>query len=585
MKNLTALLAALLLMSVNSSAKAQFTNAFTNLSFSKPVLLTHAPDTTDRIFLVSQTGQIHVFPNDSLVPSATEFLDISDSINTNLGEQGLLGLAFHPNYAQNGYFYVNYTTGSSPNRRTVIARYSVDSININAGDPASEFILLEINQPFANHNGGMIEFGPDGYLYIGMGDGGSGGDPQNHGQNRTTLLGAMLRIDVDTTTGGLNYGIPPDNPYVGNGQGYREEIWAYGLRNPWRFSFDSQSGDLWAGDVGQNAWEEVDLIKKGHNFGWRIMEGFHCYNPPSGCDTAGLTLPHFEFSHGLGFSVTGGYVYRGSNHPGLVGKYIFGDYGSGRIWALEHDNGVTVRTVELDNSTYSISSFGVDQDNELYFLDYFAGTIYRFADNPAPLPFSLMVPADGDTVEVQSGQLFFSWSGSTDPDGDPVKYRLFIEGPRDTIVENITDTTHTFTNTGFLDSSSDYRWFVIAEDPLLAAQSSQDTFDLHTTSVLSVDEPVPVPEKVTLLQNFPNPFNPVTTIRYRLLDPKAVVLDVYNVVGQKIKTLDAGFRQGGEHVVSWDGTNSRGLRVSSGVYWYRLKAGNTVRTRKMLLLR
>ncbi|MFQ5822562.1 MAG: PQQ-dependent sugar dehydrogenase [bacterium] len=358
-------------------------NAFPNLTFVKPVFLTHSNDGTNRIFVVEQPGRIKVFPNDAEVTRAELFLDFQNRVNDRFTEMGLLGLAFHPDFGNNGFFYVNYTTGDFLERRTVISRFSMDINNPNLADPNSEFILLEILQPFTNHNGGMLQFGPeDGYLYIGLGDGGSGGDPENHGQNRATLLGAILRIDVDNPTGKLNYGIPPDNPFVGNTQGLKEEIWAYGLRNPWRFSIDPVTGELWVGDVGQNLWEEVDLIEKGKNYGWRIMEGFHCFNP-SNCDPTGLALPIVEYGHNLGCSITGGYIYRGSLQPELEGAYIYGDYCSGRIWMLRHENNQLMADSLLIEPEFdlAISSFGVDEENELFIIDH-NGKIYRFAGSP-----------------------------------------------------------------------------------------------------------------------------------------------------------------------------------------------------------
>ncbi len=236
---------------------------------------------------------------------------------------------------------------------------------------------MEVSQPFSNHNGGQIAFGPDGYLYIALGDGGSGGDPDGNGQNRATLLGSILRIDANTASGARNYAIPPDNPFAGNSQGFREEIFAYGLRNPWRFSFDPVTKKLWAGDVGQNLYEEIDIIEKGRNYGWNIMEGFHCYSSAT-CDTAGLTLPVWEYGHNSsgGIAVTGGFVYRGTQLPELYGKYIYADYGSGRIWSLSYSDNDTVNT-ELLKTSLNISSFGTDRFNELY-MCAFDGKIYRF---------------------------------------------------------------------------------------------------------------------------------------------------------------------------------------------------------------
>lgn len=362
----------------------QVVDAFPHLSFRQPIFLTSPPDGTDRVFVAQQNGLIRVFPNDSSVAIADTFLNLSSSLSSSSNEEGLLGLAFDPAFALNGFFYVNYTAPSP--LRTVVKRFTVPTATPNRADANSGFQLIEILQPFSNHNGGMIAFGPDGYLYIGMGDGGSGGDPLNNAQDRTQLLGKILRIDVRDTTPAAHYKIPPGNPYAGNSSGFREEIWAYGLRNPWRFSFDPASGQLWAGDVGQNLWEEVDLIEPGKNFGWRIMEGSHCYNPPSGCDTTGLTLPLKDYSHSLGSSITGGYVYRGSARPDLAGAYVYGDFGSGRIWMLRYSNGAVLKDSLLLQMPNAISSFGVDQRQELYIVTYSTSTntrIYRFAGNQA----------------------------------------------------------------------------------------------------------------------------------------------------------------------------------------------------------
>ena len=347
--------------------------AFPNLSFSNPVGLYSADDGTNRLFVVEQEGIIQVFENSRNISVAQVFLDIRDLVLFG-GEQGLLGLAFHPDYAQNGYFYVDYVADNP--RRTVIARYSVSAGNPAQADRNSEQILLEVNQPFPNHKGGQIAFGPDGYLYIGLGDGGSAGDPQGNGQNRATLLGKILRIDIDSSSQSLNYGIPSDNPFVGNTEGFREEIYAYGLRNPWRFSFDSATGRLWVADVGQDRMEETDIVEKGKNYGWNIMEGTLCYSPSQGCNQTGLELPVWEYGHDLGISITGGFVYHGSELPELRDAYIYGDFGSGRIWALQYDGVNAPVNKELMDSNLSIASFGIDPQNELYICGY-NGKIYK----------------------------------------------------------------------------------------------------------------------------------------------------------------------------------------------------------------
>lgn len=350
--------------------------AFPNLSFNRPVDFQHAGDNTDRIFILEQRGVISVFPNNSDVSDKTIFLDIVSKVNDSGNEEGLLGLAFHPEYESNGYFYVYYSI-SSP-RRTVVSRFQVSSSDPNIADPNSELVILEIDQPFSNHNGGQLSFGPDGYLYIASGDGGSGGDPQNHGQRLETLLGAILRIDVDKQEGGRNYAIPEDNPFVDNSEGFKEEIYAFGLRNPWRFSFDSQTDALWTADVGQNRAEEIDIITKGGNYGWRTMEGFSCYNPATGCDQEGLILPIWEYTHTNGDrSITGGFVYRGTEVPELQGLYVYADFVSGRIWTLDFNDLDNPINTELMKANFSVSSFGLDQSNELY-LCGFDGRIYKF---------------------------------------------------------------------------------------------------------------------------------------------------------------------------------------------------------------
>lgn len=350
----------------------QTVNAFPNLTFTRPVDLQHAGDNTNRIFVVEQEGIISVFPNDAATPSKKTFLNITDRVNDSGNEEGLLGLAFHPNYETNGYIYVNYTALIP--RRTVISRFKV-SADPDVVDPDSEYIILQYEQPYSNHNGGQVAFGPDGFLYIASGDGGSGGDPDGNGQNRAVLLGKILRIDVDHEEGGKRYSIPGDNPFANNTNGYRKEIYAYGLRNPWRFSFDFTTNTLWAGDVGQDNYEEIDIIENGGNYGWDIMEGKHCFNADA-CDATGCKNPVWEYNHNLGISVTGGYVYRGPTLTELTGRYIYADFGSRRIWALNHSASGNTTNSELLQADFYISSFGVDQNNELYICG-FDGKIYK----------------------------------------------------------------------------------------------------------------------------------------------------------------------------------------------------------------
>lgn len=333
--------------------------------FTGPVVVTNAGDGSGRLFVVEQGGAVRVVRNGTVAPRP--FLNISSLITAG-GEQGLLGLAFPPGYAVRQVFYVNYINRSGVGN-TVIARFTVGG-DPDVADPASRQELLTIVQPFANHNGGQLAFGPDGLLYVGSGDGGSGGDPLGNGQNTATLLGKILRLDV--LSGVFPYTIPAGNPF-GN------EIWAYGLRNPWRFSFDRQTGDLFLADVGQETREEISFQPAGNgagaNYGWNVMEGSLCYLTPS-CSSAGLTLPVAEYDHGSGdCSVTGGYVYRGGT-ASLRGTYLYGDFCSGRIWGLRCNGAVWENRLLLD-STLLISTFGEDENGELYVADYAAGTIYR----------------------------------------------------------------------------------------------------------------------------------------------------------------------------------------------------------------
>ncbi len=335
-----------------------------------PVLVTHAGDGSGRLFIVEQRGRIRVLRDGQLLPQA--FLDITGKVESG-GEKGLLGLAFHPRFQENRRFFVNYTTRASGQLKTVVAEYLASTTNPDAAEPA-ERILLEINQPFDNHNGGNLAFGPDGFLYIGTGDGGSGGDPLGNAQNLGSLLGKMLRLDVDSAA---PYGIPPDNPFIATA-GARPEIWAYGLRNPWRFSFDRTTERLFAADVGQDTREEVDIIIKGGNYGWNITEGTGCYPPSlSSCARAGLVDPISDYTRSEGNSVTGGYVYRGvSARNPLWGSYVFGDFGSGRLWRLfQTENGQWQRE-QLLRPGFNISSFGEDERGEIYVVDY-SGTVNR----------------------------------------------------------------------------------------------------------------------------------------------------------------------------------------------------------------
>lgn len=346
--------------------------------------LTFARDDSDRLFALSQAGKIFVFQNDPDVESSTLFLDLSDKVShwpgPGANEQGLLGLAMHPQYKENGQFFVYYTHGDDD--RTVVSRFNVSADDPNQADPDSEVVLLEIAQPFKNHNGGSIEFGSDGYLYIGLGDGGYRNDPELNGQDLSTLLGSILRIDVDGDSDDAKYGIPADNPFV-DVDGARGEIYAFGLRNVWRLAFDPQTDLLWAGDVGQELWEEVNVITKGGNYGWSVREGTNAFGNNQPDPSLGPMIdPVWEYDHGVGKSITGGRVYRSNRVPQLDGKYIYADYISGGMWALSYDEskGEVIRNELIAESGIPVLAFGQDADGEVYYMidSSSASTIYRF---------------------------------------------------------------------------------------------------------------------------------------------------------------------------------------------------------------
>ncbi len=460
-----------------AAAQYRLQESFPGLTFTQPVDLQNPGDGSGRLFVVEQPGRIQLVGKNGGEYTKQLFLDLTGRVAAG-GEMGLLGLAFHPDFASNGTFYVDYTRADP--RQSVISRFKL-AADPDTGDPLSEEILLTVDQPFSNHNGGQIAFGPDGYLYIALGDGGSGGDPQNNAQNLRSLLGKILRIDVNAAQEGRAYAIPADNPLAGNTAGYREEIYAWGLRNPWRFSFDS-AGRLWCGDVGQNQWEEIDLIQKGGNYGWRITEGKHCYNPASGCNTDGLEMPIHEYGHDDqgGFSITGGYLYEGEKLPGLRGRYLFGDFVSQRVWALDYDpaGGTAAVATLLTTAPAGISSFGVDEAGELYLCGY-NGRIWSLA---------------------------------------PTTSRVGTGGQR--------------------------------------------------------------PEEFSLLRNYPNPFNPVTTIEFSLPHGTLTTLKVLNLAGEQVALLVDGWLPAGRHSVRW---YAGGL--AGGIYLGRLQGEGVTADGRFILLK
>ncbi len=477
---------------------------------SSPIGLTNAGD--DRLFVIEQDGKIRIIDENGQVLS-TPFLDIDSRVNSAANERGLLGLAFHPNYAENGYFYVNY---SDNNGNTRLSRFQVSADDPNVADPDSEVILLTETQPYSNHNGGHVAFGPDGYLYTGLGDGGSGGDPGNRSQNRQTFLGKMLRIDVDN---GDPYAIPPDNPFAED-DFTLDEIWALGLRNPWRFSFDRETGDLWIGDVGQNDWEEIDFQPAnstgGENYGWRCYEGNVAYNLSQCGGITDLTGPvHvYENTFSVGCSVTGGYVYRGSEFPKLQGFYLYTDYCSGRIWTIFRNAEGAWQNEELLNADNNIfASFGEDQNGELYLVGR-NGVIYKIVELCTGFELSTASVTDetcaGDAdgsldMNVEGGQspLSFNWSNGaetedlsgleagiyevtvTDDNGCEQKDTLTItngspEAPMITVTDNVLSV---------LDEFSSYQWFLDgnAIDGATASMYTATTPGVYTLEVTAAN--------------------------------------------------------------------------------------------------
>lgn len=359
-----------------------------NVALQRAIWFCEAPDNSRRKFVVEQRGRILILPENQNAPDTTVFLDVSERKPFASNEEGLLGLAFHPQFKANGKFFVYYSQQNP--RRSVVSEFTVAKDDKGKADLASERILFEQPQPYANHNGGCTIFGADGFLYISLGDGGAANDPHENGQNLKTILGKIIRIDVNSRSGGLQYGIPKDNPFVGQGDGVRGEIWAYGVRNPWRFSFDRATGALWAGDVGQNKFEEVDVIVRGGNYGWNWREGFHAFKtngtPPADAKFIEpvIEYPHLALydtntTHSPGLSITGGYVYRGKKLPALQGAYVYADFAAGTIWALRRENGKVIEDKALYSTpkgsvAKNVSSFGEDLSGELYVLT-FDGTV------------------------------------------------------------------------------------------------------------------------------------------------------------------------------------------------------------------
>ncbi len=433
----------------------------------QPLFITNAGDGSGRLFIIQRTGQILIYKNGSVL--STPFLNIQSIVNSSGGEEGLLALAFHPGYETNGQFYTVFTDS---NGSLILSRFTRSSTNPDLADPNSRTTLLTISHPtYQNHNGGTLAFGPDGYLYWSTGDGGSGGDPSNNAQNLGSLLGKILRLDVDS---GSPYTIPASNPFYNNpNPSIRKEIWAYGLRNPWRISFDRQTGDLYIGDVGQNNREEIDFQSAGssggENYGWRVMEGSTCYNPSTGCDRSGKVLPVAEYDHTKGCSITGGHIYRGTMYPQMNGYYFYGDFCSGLVYTLHGNpvNGWT--TILIADTAYSISSFGEDEAGELYVADYTTGKIYHIAYLPVPAKATLVSPS-GDITDTQPN---FIWDAVLDSgQGDAATwYYLWVDGPSGNVIKqwyqaaNVCNGATCSTPSPITLSGGPYTWWIQTWNP------------------------------------------------------------------------------------------------------------------------
>jgi len=637
----------------------------------RPVGAEFSHEGSSMVYIVSRSGYIDRFDKNDPENTFERWFDLPVEVFL-LSEGGLLGLAFHPDYPDNNSFFVYFTHDDDGQFKSRVSRFRVVD---DVADEESEEIVLEFDQPASNHNGGALEFGSDGYLYISSGDGGGSGSRDNS-QDLTNLLGAILRIDIDTDEG---YLIPSDNPLIDDPEAM-DEIYAWGLRNPWRMSFDRETDQLWVADVGPSSWEIIHIVENGKNYGYPIIVGSHCRT--EGCDKTGLEMPVFEYPWGeddTGRSITGGYVYRGSANPSLYGKYIYGDFVSGRIWALEvdHETWEVFSNTELYHADFLIPSFGIDSDGEIYTIGWGDENIlYRFEpeDVSQPDAVELISPEDGaDDVSIHpilhweeqvqgtgyrvqaaldlefsglivdeegleqtefelsdldyetiyywrvrasndagDGEWSEVWSFTTEqepvtaPDivqllspednADDVSlnpalvwsesegadlYHLHVSDESDfsnLLIDEASLSDTTFSVTDDLEESTLYYWRVRASNEAGDSEWS-DVFVFTTEMAVSISTDQ-IPDQFTLEQNFPNPFNPVTQIRFALTEQSDVRLTVYNMLGQRVAVLVNERKPAGWHTVTFDASE-----LSSGIYLYQIRAGENTAIRKFTLLK
>jgi hypothetical protein len=568
-----------------SSAVAQpeIEKAFPNLSFGAVTDIQAAPDGSNRLFVLERTGRIRVFEANSTTSETDTFLDVQSRVDTQ-GEGGLLGLAFHPNYEQNGRFFVYYTTSEDGPFRSVVSRFTVSGSDPNAADLGTEETILSVDQPYSNHNAGQLQFGPDGYLYVGLGDGGGSGDPEENGQDPTTLLGSMLRLDVDLDGSGTSpdcgsgaYEVPESNPFVGAASDSCDEIYAYGFRNPYRYSFGPE-GRLWVADVGQSSWEEIDWVASGNNYGWDVMEGTHCYEPSSGCDTSGLTLPIFEYSHSVGNSITGGYVANGG--CGYVeGRYVYGDYGSGRIWALSYDADGAVSSELLVESSLSLTTFGVGPNERLYFAGIFDDSVYQFACSALPVELATFNGA------IEGSAVHLSWQTTSETNSAGFEVQRKAEGSSASGSWQKVGFRETKAPGGTTSEAQTYR-FTDEDLPYAADTLEYRLRQVDTDGSATLSEPVRIARgaasELQLKETYPNPAHRQVTVQYAVPEKAAegeAALRLYDVLGRRVRNVRAE-ATGGRHETQ---LSVEGL--ASGIYVLRLTAGPEAETRRLTVVR